>query len=215
MDSSNSTLPPRLCQDCDIDIADRDRRSKRCLECQTSHQRGIWRTYRRNRLHSDHDYRERQKQVNKEWYAETMADSIRRKHLQDKQRAIAREWQRKKSTDPQFVATRNQRRRVRYQTDVAYRERQLVYHRTRRKWFKSITPNDVQKVLEFQKWQCSCCGTAIINGYQLDHILPIALGGQSVLDNLQLLCAFCNGSKGARTGYFPPQGGQGFLALGI
>jgi 5-methylcytosine-specific restriction endonuclease McrA len=30
----------------------------------------------------------------------------------------------------------------------------------------------------------------------LDHVIPVAKGGQSVLENLQLLCAECNRLKG-------------------
>ena len=32
---------------------------------------------------------------------------------------------------------------------------------------------------------------------QFDHVIPVALGGSSTADNLQLLCAPCNRDKGA------------------
>ena len=41
---------------------------------------------------------------------------------------------------------------------------------------------------------CANCGAA--EDLVLDHILPIAKGGRSRLDNLQLLCAECNRIKG-------------------
>ncbi|MCY3780359.1 MAG: HNH endonuclease signature motif containing protein [Chloroflexi bacterium] len=41
---------------------------------------------------------------------------------------------------------------------------------------------------------CANCGVA--DGLVLDHVLPIAKGGRSQLDNLQLLCATCNRIKG-------------------
>lgn len=42
--------------------------------------------------------------------------------------------------------------------------------------------------------RCANCGAA--DNLVLDHILPIARGGRSSYDNLQLLCAECNRIKG-------------------
>ena len=41
---------------------------------------------------------------------------------------------------------------------------------------------------------CANCGAD--DNLVLDHVLPIAKGGRSTLDNLQLLCAACNRIKG-------------------
>ncbi len=41
---------------------------------------------------------------------------------------------------------------------------------------------------------CANCGAT--ESLVLDHIIPIAKGGRSALDNLQLLCAECNRLKG-------------------
>lgn len=43
---------------------------------------------------------------------------------------------------------------------------------------------------------CKGCGS--VENLQIDHIKPLSLGGSSTLDNLQLLCSFCNKSKGNR-----------------
>ncbi len=42
--------------------------------------------------------------------------------------------------------------------------------------------------------RCGNCGAA--ENLVLDHVIPIAKGGLSRLDNLQLLCAECNRIKG-------------------
>jgi 5-methylcytosine-specific restriction endonuclease McrA len=44
---------------------------------------------------------------------------------------------------------------------------------------------------------CKACGS--VEKLRIDHEKPLSLGGFSVLENLQLLCGFCNGSKGDRT----------------
>ena len=42
--------------------------------------------------------------------------------------------------------------------------------------------------------RCANCGAT--ENLALDHVIPIARGGLSTLDNLQLLCAQCNRVKG-------------------
>ena len=42
--------------------------------------------------------------------------------------------------------------------------------------------------------ECANCG--VTKALVLDHVTPIAKGGRSQLDNLQLLCATCNRIKG-------------------
>lgn len=47
--------------------------------------------------------------------------------------------------------------------------------------------------------RCRSCGnTAEVEPLHVDHIIPIAKGGKSDLDNLQTLCQSCNLGKGAR-----------------
>ena len=43
--------------------------------------------------------------------------------------------------------------------------------------------------------RCANCGAG--EKLVLDHVIPVARGGRSTLDNLQMLCATCNRIKGA------------------
>lgn len=49
---------------------------------------------------------------------------------------------------------------------------------------------------------CLACGS--VDGIQIDHVLPVALGGASDLDNLQLLCGPCNRAKSATYADYRP-----------
>ena len=58
---------------------------------------------------------------------------------------------------------------------------------------------DINKLWEVQKNTCACCRKKITRkNAHIDHIIPLALGGSNFATNLQLLCAFCNISKGAK-----------------
>lgn len=62
-------------------------------------------------------------------------------------------------------------------------------------------PRDViAEAVRLEVWRrdagrCVSCGSK--ERLQFDHVIPVALGGAGTVENLQLLCAACNGSKGA------------------
>jgi 5-methylcytosine-specific restriction protein A len=45
--------------------------------------------------------------------------------------------------------------------------------------------------------QCQHCGWALTPGkrWEVDHVIPLALGGRDQVDNMQVLCAPCHGGK--------------------
>lgn len=49
-----------------------------------------------------------------------------------------------------------------------------------------------------QKGDCIYCDSKLSDGFHIDHIMPIKLGGTHDIYNLQLLCPTCNLQKGAR-----------------
>ena len=57
-------------------------------------------------------------------------------------------------------------------------------------------PEDLRReVFRRDGGRCVACGSAEL--LQFDHIIPVALGGATTPENLQLLCAPCNRDKGA------------------
>jgi len=56
-----------------------------------------------------------------------------------------------------------------------------------------------EKLFKLQKGKCACgCKQPLGDDYHLDHIMPLALGGSNTDNNIQLLRARCNVSKGAK-----------------
>jgi 5-methylcytosine-specific restriction endonuclease McrA len=62
----------------------------------------------------------------------------------------------------------------------------------------SVTKADILRLKVAQRGRCAMCRISLRRGYHLDHIMPLALGGFGGASNIQLLCAPCNLSKGAR-----------------
>lgn len=60
------------------------------------------------------------------------------------------------------------------------------------------TASDVSTLLVKQRGQCAVCRCDIRSAFHVDHVMPLARGGSNHPTNLQLLCAHCNQSKGAK-----------------
>lgn len=94
----------------------------------------------------------------------------------DRMKEREREW---RSENPEKARARDQsRRRMRNSGD-------------------KLSDGIVIYLMEKQKGLCACCGEPLGNLYEIDHIMPLALGGKNVDENVQLLKRFCNRSKGA------------------
>src|SRR5262245_37763332 len=64
-------------------------------------------------------------------------------------------------------------------------------------------PISLQRLISQQaRHRCGYCLTSEVligMAMEYEHLIPIAIGGQSVEENLWLSCRPCNGHKGART----------------
>lgn len=58
-----------------------------------------------------------------------------------------------------------------------------------------LSPNIRQVLFTRQSGLCACCGEPLGASYELDHIMPLSLGGKNTDDNVQLLRRVCNRSK--------------------
>lgn len=55
----------------------------------------------------------------------------------------------------------------------------------------------VPALMKSQNGLCACCGQPLIK-YHVDHIMPLALGGRNIVENVQLLLPRCNHKKYAK-----------------
>lgn len=61
---------------------------------------------------------------------------------------------------------------------------------------RTAVPNDVKQVV-WHRDGGACRGCGSNTELQYDHVIPLAMGGGSTEDNLQILCGPCNRRKGA------------------
>lgn len=62
----------------------------------------------------------------------------------------------------------------------------------------AFTAKQLVELLAKQKGKCTICFCSIKNGYHVDHIKPLALGGSNWISNIQLLCRTCNLTKSSK-----------------
>ena len=103
----------------------------------------------------------------------------------EKYRGIARAgYHRRKAENPEKIREISRRRRA----------------RKRGAFVAPITPDDVARMMDAQGGKClgRGCGADLMDGYHLDHAVPLAGGGAHEPGNAQLLCPACNRSKSDR-----------------
>lgn len=76
-------------------------------------------------------------------------------------------------------------------------DKRKKYYQTRKERLKTgtLSSNIVEILYEKQKGICACCNLSLKDGLEKDHIVPLALGGLNVDENIQLLTPACNLKK--------------------
>lgn len=93
------------------------------------------------------------------------------------------------------------RGRARYAADPEYFK---VYGKVRKGRVRGasgrFTLDDIKRIFALQRGRCAnpSCKKSIKKCYDVDHIMPISLGGSNWPRNLQLLCPPCNNWKRAK-----------------
>lgn len=70
--------------------------------------------------------------------------------------------------------------------------------RRRGRLFGKLPQGSILGLVKSQKGMCAACNKNLKNGYHVDHIMPLALGGKHEIQNIQLLCPPCNLKKSSK-----------------
>jgi hypothetical protein len=60
-----------------------------------------------------------------------------------------------------------------------------------------VSESKKKKVASAQAWRCACCNGMLSHVFEIDHVIPLFLGGNNSEENLQALCRECHGQKTA------------------
>ena len=131
--------------------------------------------------------------------AERIRDRERRRWAEQKEdrREAFRRWRKQNPPDPAKRAeiarrwSRNHPDKVREHT----RDRRALRAAA---FVATVTVADIARLMERQRGRCPYCDRSIRDGYHVDHYVPLAKGGTHEPENVQLTCAACNQSKGAK-----------------
>jgi 5-methylcytosine-specific restriction endonuclease McrA len=130
-------------------------------------------------------------------------------------RAYLRSWEKnKRDSDPEWKAKVNARQAEWRKAHPEHRERKNTARRVRRlidpeyvkreserKKLRNANKSAIRYAINFllvkQQGKCAICHCSIIEKHHVDHITPLARGGENDKRNYQLLCPPCNLEKGA------------------
>ena len=60
---------------------------------------------------------------------------------------------------------------------------------------KRVTPHQAKSCAAEYKWRCAKCGKMLGADFQIDHIVPLHLGGEHCISNMQPLHPHCHAKK--------------------
>jgi len=126
---------------------------------------------------------EKHRERGREWYyanrERAIASSIEwRKNNRDKDREASRKWRSSHPTESRLLAKKRRAKIAAATIEI-------------------ITSADIQKIRKAQKGKCAICRKITPKGH-IDHIKPLARGGEHSKRNLQILCEECNLSKSSK-----------------
>lgn len=188
------------CEECQVDTALHDKKNKLCRRC---YYRKYYETHKeRWKIYVARQGKEKKRMADKQ-YREKCREEIRAKRKLKSEEH--KKWMKK-----YHERNREQGRQYRKQDIDRIRENVRQWRRTpngkacmRRQRFKrraELNSKDINRViqenlLKYGAFCCEKCKRLTGNGFHLDHITPIAKGGNNSYENLQLLCPDCNIQK--------------------
>ena len=130
------------------------------------------------------------------------------KNNPEKRIAIGRHW---RMTNPEKSSAASKKYLIANSEKVTARKKKWyinnkeawrIYKQNRRERERNgggaLSKDLAEKLLKLQKGKCACCGLPLGDDFQLDHQMPVALGGENKDGNIQLLRRLCNQQKSSK-----------------
>lgn len=184
-------------------VARRKASTGRCVECDKAADKRSYEKHKKSRIAKAKAWKGRNKEKVREYCLNRYHNNPKvqaqnaewRERNQDKVRASRKKWE-KNNTEKSRIAKKEYAARnpEKVQSNVRRRRARL------RRSDGSHTADDVAYILKRQQYKCAECGCSVKkrDSRQVDHIMPLILGGSNNPSNLQVLCSTCNKKKGGK-----------------
>lgn len=213
MDNLNSTTPTRKCTKCAVvypanrEYFHRNGKAKDgcyhiCKVCS--------RVIALEKYHADPGNKDRQRERKRELYADP---EYRRKALEYKKK----DYQKHRITrlercSEYYAKNKQQRDDYRKGWVKANPDKKRTYTNNRKSGLLNAegthSDSDVKMIVKRQKNKCYYCKIKLVDGYHVDHIIPLVRGGRNDIDNLVVACQKCNLRKGTKMPHEWIKGGR-------
>lgn len=194
----------------------KDGRRSECKECHKQAMRAIYNTQEYREARSEYYKRPEVKQAERE-RKRNQSSAVRQKDRerqriyrgQSEVREHLQALDRKRSRTPEF-----RQRRRKYEQSPQFKQAKQEYYKSEqgkaklrrakamrrsrkaRCYSERLPRNYERALLDQQSGRCIYCDVRLEGtNIQLDHILPLYLGGPNMFENLQLICKPCNSRK--------------------
>lgn len=190
-----------------------------CKECKNADQRDKYHSseeLRRSKYQKtkqcfsdDPDAHQEQLERQREWYREHYQNPEFREREYERNKKYQKKKAKKRwlkiKSDPirqeQYNVEHKEYVKDRYRNDPEFKKRNRDYYARRRAIKRanggSYTLKEWNSLCDLARNRCLSCGKK--RKLEVDHILPVSLGGTSNIENIQPLCKSCNASKGTDT----------------
>lgn len=174
------------------DKHNKDGLDHRCKEC--ARKRGR-KSYYKN-IEQKRDYSRKYRAEHKEQEREQNYERARKWRAENPEKVLAFnvKW---RAENPERI--RQNSRRWQIENPDKVREISRNHKARKGKNGGKITAAEEKWLFEFYNYTCLRCGRRSPEiKLTLDHVIPLALGGENSIENAQPLCSSCNSSKGAK-----------------
>lgn len=180
-----------------------NKRQAKCRPCESVHQKAYREANKEQKQAADRAYYAKNREERQAYYARWRDENRERKAASDKAWVEANK-ERKRATDAAYRAANKERIAEYLREWHKANPRAKIEYKARRRARRAeveVQPYTRTEIFERDGGRCRGCAKGLENkshGFEIDHIVPISLGGPDIPANVQLMCRSCNRRKATR-----------------
>jgi hypothetical protein len=156
-----------------------------CRHCVSEYRKGYYKANKEKLLLASKAWVEKNRERSREIRAKWLLNNP------EKQKQASKNW---------YLNNKDKSSEIRkkWRVENNSRSRTFCINRRRKMAGGKLSKDIVEILMAKQKGKCACCFKPLKDDFHLDHRMPIALGGENIDANMQLLHSVCNLKKNAK-----------------